>query len=78
MYAKTQLPDVHSISNMLKHNQSQSEISQEGQTFRGFRLPNSQRSTSVLIEDQDRKSNNNSVVLIQKEINNKNYVINEE
>ncbi|KAL4449623.1 hypothetical protein ABPG74_007446 [Tetrahymena malaccensis] len=68
MYTKTQLPDVQSISNMIKYNQSQSEISVEGQTFRGFRLPNTQRSTSVLIEDQDKKSYNNSIVMIKNEI----------
>ncbi|EAR98211.2 surface protein with EGF domain and furin-like repeat protein, putative (macronuclear) [Tetrahymena thermophila SB210] len=59
--AKTQVPESHNISNLLKLYQSQSGISVEGQTFRDFKDLQSQRSTMMLMEEQNRKSCNNSV-----------------
>ncbi|KAL4449624.1 hypothetical protein ABPG74_007447 [Tetrahymena malaccensis] len=67
MEAKTQVPENHNISNLLKIYQSQSEISVEGQTFRDFKALQSQRSTMMLIEEQNRKSNNNSIISNIKE-----------
>ncbi|KAL4495503.1 hypothetical protein ABPG72_020244 [Tetrahymena utriculariae] len=72
--AKTQVPENHNISNLLKIYQSQSDISVEGQTFRDFKALQSQRSTMMLIEDQNRKSNNNQVISSMREYETKNKI----
>ncbi|EAR98213.2 surface protein with EGF domain and furin-like repeat protein, putative (macronuclear) [Tetrahymena thermophila SB210] len=64
--AKTQVPDNQNIGTMLKIYKSGSDLS-EGQTFRDFRAVQSQRSTFFLLEDQNSKSNNNSIIQTKKE-----------
>ncbi|KAL4482057.1 hypothetical protein ABPG73_000581 [Tetrahymena malaccensis] len=66
MEAKTQVPDNQNISTMLRIYKSGSDLS-EGQTFRDFRVAQTQRSSLFLLEDQNSKSNNNSIIQSKKE-----------
>ncbi|KAL4495502.1 hypothetical protein ABPG72_020243 [Tetrahymena utriculariae] len=65
MQAGTQVPDNENTNNMLTNYKSGQDLS-EGQTFRDFRVAQSQRSTVFLLEDQINKSNNNPIIQSKK------------